>query len=849
MFSIFEAMLLRFFFGLLGLLLIHFSVKAQAVLPFSTNKQFITQWNGQQYVPFRVKGINLGVAMPGTFPGELKVDQQQYVDWFVQIKAAGFNCIRLYTLHYPQFYAALDSFNRSQPNNPLYFMQGVWLEEEVPGYDEDLLTLEPFFRQEIEENLGAVHGSASIPQRLGKAWGLYAVDASPWLMAWIIGREIHPTEVLHTNASHPNLTEFSGQYLRIANSRASECWLVSQLDYLLSRQQLVYGTQRPVSCSSWPSLDPISHPEEPNRYEDTASFDLSGIDYTAAKAGFFISYHAYPYYPDFISQDPAYQGVSDYLGQNSYLAYLIDLKNHYQGIPLIIAEYGLPSSWGIAHYAQSGMHHGGPDEREQGEMNIRLLQNIFSAGCGGGISFAWIDEWFKRTWLLDPLDYLTERRILWHNLLSAEQNFGLLGYRLPPQNNALLADFGASSPIANLQTQADFGLLKLAIGLNQSFRSSDTLWLVLDTYSDSLGERLIPTGDTLNHGAEFLVRITNQRADLYVTEAYDVYGIWHRVSDSLQQYRSTVSLGKPWREVRLRNNNGPQEIQYVGRLQANRHDLPPSSKDGVIFYPDKIELRIPWSLLNIVDPSQLRVFHDDRATPTAEDTLSDGLRLSVSYRDSLYNATNRWSWPTWNHALAAVSYEKESYRVMQQRLPSIPGTLVAKRDSLYAEMNSRLQLNAAQGLLKNDLLLEPGQSLARLTQSPVHGKAYLQADGSLQYESPYDFSGIDSFQYDLVNGIHQSVATTVFVEVKTNNSRIGFVQLYPNPASQTTVVRAAIPIETARIFNSSGALLQTLLPGTSSFTLEASVWPAGIYTIQLQAGDAVVYRKWVIVKN
>jgi hypothetical protein len=841
-------MIVRFCLVLLGLLYLSFTSYAQQPLPFSTNQQFITRWNGEQYVPFRVKGVNMGVAMPGTFPGELKVDRQQYVDWFVQIKAAGFNCIRLYTLHYPQFYAALDSFNRSQPNNPLYFMQGIWLEEEIPNYDEDLLMLEPFFRQEIEENLGAVHGAVSIPQRLGKAWGLYTVDASPWLMAWIIGREIHPTEVLHTNASHPTMTSYTGQYFQIANSRASESWLVSQLDYLVNRQQLVYGTQRPVSCSSWPSLDPIAHPEEPNRYEDTASFDLSGIDYSQAKAGFFISYHAYPYYPDFISQDPAYQGVSDYLGQNSYLAYLIDLKNHYQGIPLIIAEYGLPSSWGIAHYAQSGMHHGGPDEKEQGEMNIRLLQNIFSAGCGGGISFAWIDEWFKRTWLLDPIDYLTERRILWHNLLSAEQNFGLLGYRLPQQNKSLLQDFGLNAAINKLSALADFGLLQLEIGLNQTFRSSDTLWLAIDTYSDSLGERLLPTADSLHHGAEFLLRITNQRADLYVTEAYDIYGIWHRVSASEQQYRSTASMGKPWKEVRLRNNNGPQEIQYVGRLQANRHDLPPSSKDGVIFYPDKIAVRIPWSLLNIVDPSQFRVFHDDRNTPLAEDTLSDGLRLSVVYRDSLYNVSNRWKWPAWNHALDAVSYEKDSYKIMQQRLPGIAGTLVATRDTLLAEMNTRLQLNALQGLLNNDLLLEPGQTLARLTQAPVHGKVYLQADGSLQYEGAYDFSGIDSFQYALVNGIHQSVATTVYVVVKASNNRIGFVQLYPNPAHQTTVVRAAVPIEKANLYNSTGALLLSLTPNTSSFILEASQWPAGIYTLQLQAGDAISYRKWVVVK-
>lgn len=36
--------------------------------PFSTNKSELTIWNGSEYVPFFIKGINLGIAKPGTFP-------------------------------------------------------------------------------------------------------------------------------------------------------------------------------------------------------------------------------------------------------------------------------------------------------------------------------------------------------------------------------------------------------------------------------------------------------------------------------------------------------------------------------------------------------------------------------------------------------------------------------------------------------------------------------------------------------------------------------------------------------------------------------------------------------------
>jgi len=38
---------------------------------FSTDSTKLTIWNGQNYVPFFIKGINLGIAKPGTFPGVL----------------------------------------------------------------------------------------------------------------------------------------------------------------------------------------------------------------------------------------------------------------------------------------------------------------------------------------------------------------------------------------------------------------------------------------------------------------------------------------------------------------------------------------------------------------------------------------------------------------------------------------------------------------------------------------------------------------------------------------------------------------------------------------------------------
>ncbi len=147
-------------------------------IPFATNNTHLTIWNGEKYVPIFIKGINMGIAKPGTFPGELAASRADYGRWFKLIREAGFNTIRLYTLHKPHFYEVLDSFNIANPQQPLLFFQGVWLEEEVADYHEDLYTLSSYFTQEIEENVDCVHGNRTISVRPGKAYGTYKVDAS-----------------------------------------------------------------------------------------------------------------------------------------------------------------------------------------------------------------------------------------------------------------------------------------------------------------------------------------------------------------------------------------------------------------------------------------------------------------------------------------------------------------------------------------------------------------------------------------------------------------------------------------------------------------------------------------------
>ncbi len=90
---------------------------------------FLKIYSNGKWSDVFLKGVNIGAGEPGLFPGDLTIRYEDYYKWFEQISAMNANCIRIYTTMRPQFYTALHDFN-SKSEKPLYFFQGVWINEE-----------------------------------------------------------------------------------------------------------------------------------------------------------------------------------------------------------------------------------------------------------------------------------------------------------------------------------------------------------------------------------------------------------------------------------------------------------------------------------------------------------------------------------------------------------------------------------------------------------------------------------------------------------------------------------------------------------------------------------------------
>ena len=66
----------------------------------------LMMYNGKDYEPFEVKGVNLGSGKPGEWSTDFAIDKETYMRWFKYIQEMGANTIRVYTVQQDVFYNA-----------------------------------------------------------------------------------------------------------------------------------------------------------------------------------------------------------------------------------------------------------------------------------------------------------------------------------------------------------------------------------------------------------------------------------------------------------------------------------------------------------------------------------------------------------------------------------------------------------------------------------------------------------------------------------------------------------------------------------------------------------------------
>lgn len=541
----------------------------------STDEDTIYMERDGQTVPFEIRGVNMGVGIPGEWATDYAIDRETYLRWFAWIQEMGANTIRVYTILQDDFYNAFYEYNvqrEQEGEEPLWLIHGVWVNDYVQNshrdaYDDD-------FRQTLIDDCRTVvdilHGKKTLSLGYGLGSGSYRNDVSQWVIGYILGVEWEDVTVVYTNHKYPDRNQYEGTYLYTTpDASPFEAMLCEVGDKIIEYESNRYKQQRLVAFSNWPTTDPFDYPEDITRFfMKCAKVDVEHIRATEAfLAGQFASYHVYPYYPDYLNyilhsndtdmdssawldqqrSDPLTPllPIEDYLpggaqedfldssGQpNTYYTYLQAL-NHYHTIPVVISEYGVSTGRGMAQRDyNTGRNQGRMSEQQQGQAIIDCYEDIMAAGCAGSCVFSWQDEWFKRTWnTMHAVDL--ENTPYWSDYQTNEQYFGLLSFDPGEEESVCYVDGDISEWTEKDQIISD-GTFSLSMKYDEKFLyflikkdgfspETDTLYLPIDT-TQKTGSTYCQEFDvSFERPSDFLIVIDGaENSRVLVQERYEV---------------------------------------------------------------------------------------------------------------------------------------------------------------------------------------------------------------------------------------------------------------------------------------------------------------------------------------
>ena len=695
------------------------------------------------YEPFEIRGVNMGVGLPGEWATDYAVDEETYLRWFGYIQELGANTIRVYTILHDDFYNAFYKYNAQREaagEEPLWLLHGVWVNDYVQfshrdAYDDDFLQT---LLNDCKTLVDILHGKRNLSLGRGLGSGSYRKDVSRWVIGYILGVEWEDVTVAYTNQTHPDRNQYNGAYLcTTADATPFEAMLAQVGDNIIEYETKRYKQQRLVAFSNWPTTDPFLYPVEiTNFFMKCAQVDVEHIQATDAfLSGQFVSYHVYPYYPDYlnyvlnpveiVSEDELWTGVNpeatmllshgvpceevltgnveeDFYDQdgnaNTYYAYL-KMLNTYHTMPVVISEYGVSTGRGMAQRdINTNRNQGHMTEQEQGWAVIDCYEDIMAAGSAGSCVFTWQDEWFKRTWnTMHAVDL--DNTPYWSDYQTNEQYFGLLAFDPGEEKSVCYVD-GEPSEWREDDVVLETHQGSLSMKYDEKFiyfyaegfdPKAEAVYIPIDITPKSGSTYCENYGLTFERPCDFVIRIDGTDNSRVVvqkryevlramfmqeTENQDAYlDIPDRDSPQFQYIDLILQTATPLLTGNWESN---AEVYETGKLRYGNANPDSDDFDSLadyMFTDNGVEIRIPWQLLNFANPSEMMIHDDYYENYGVEYIHIDEIWVGLSWGEG-----NEYRIPMASFALEgwgkSVTYHerlKESYYILKEYWANLDG--------------------------------------------------------------------------------------------------------------------------------------------------------------------------------
>lgn len=640
--------------------------------------------------PFEVRGVALDTSLPGHYATDFTIDKETYLRWLDLIDQMGANTVKVPTIMNSDFYDAFYEYNKNR-EEPLYLLQSLWVTDyaQDAAVDARSKEFEKQLKADSREVIDVIHGNKLLAYSKTKGNGWYTKDVSAWVLGIVLGNTWNGETVAYTNHLREDEPLYQGKYFS-ASKEASpfESMLAELLDDMTAYENEKYRQQHMVSVIGEPTVDPFT-------YEKLISFQLGKYDCVdtehivcseSAAAGFFTSYRLYDFCErilEYLTEEEQLR-LSDILPVESYAA----LLEKYHSTPVVIADYGYSSSRGIT---RQGDRHG-LTEREQGEALVETYEECRRLGMSGVVISSWQEAWYASDWNINPM--LDREKVpFWYNVQSETQGYGLLEMAPGEDGPKVVVDgrdseWQGTAPVVSNETgalyvQQDEGYLYLMLQRKEE-DTDKAIYIPFDVTPVSGSTYSKEQGIRFERDADFLLVIEGENARLLVQEYYDpARAAWLMEMEHRDAYTGNIpdKDSADFAALRMIVSSEPvlsydwhkKEAAVVdtGMMRYGNADPNAAAYDSrADFYTAGTctEIRIPWLLLNFMDPSEGKI-HDDyyehygiQGRGISEIYLGLG---SEGQEGRIFFSPYRLQ--KWKHAVTWHERLKQSYEVVKER--------------------------------------------------------------------------------------------------------------------------------------------------------------------------------------
>ncbi|MRZ79856.1 hypothetical protein GKD14_09985 [Paeniclostridium sordellii] len=641
-----------------------------------------------------IVGVGLDSTKPGVFPNENLVSEEDYLRWIKDIYDMGANCIKVSNLMGANFYKALDKFNKDK-KNPIYLMQGIYFDEKLlkNGKDPQGSKASSAFKDNIKLVIDSVHGNPYNKEK-PDILQVYKTDISKYVIGYSLGIQFAKHDLIYTEIMN-NKKPYDGKYMYTdKNSSSFESYLAKMGDYAVDYEFSTYKKQSLISFIGTSAHHIASSVENPNKKNILSSKDTNEefknfIDVEDIKAkrglktGIVASYNIYPSYTE----------LKEYDGNIG--RYFEDINKHYS-IPVIIGEIGVPSSRSGGDFNEN-IDKGYITEQEQGKALVDIYKAVKKSKLAGCFIFEFQDSWYSSSWNTKD-NKILDRSAYWSDAQTYSQSFGLMTFepgrlKVTPYPDDKLDEWSEKNVISkdkdySLSMQSDEKYLYFMIkSSDKTSLKKDDIYIDLDTTPKSGSKKSTQYGLQFDNPVDFIIKINDQGNSMVMAQEYyngfDFYenkSLYEKRPDLIKHtpdmdYFSPIYIEtRPKMFIKSQGETKEKVTYETGKLTKGNSN--PESKDfnsAADYYMgnDYVEVRIPWALLNFMDPSTKQIADDFYENFKTKPMKINDINVGVTIKENEKVITrikstpyklNGWSVPKYHERL------KKSYYILKEEL-------------------------------------------------------------------------------------------------------------------------------------------------------------------------------------